>query len=203
MARPKATTDDQAFAAGVGARLNALRTEKGLTQAAFAQQCGLEFSTVRKWLGPNPSTVPTAKHVAKIAGQFDVPTDRILLGDDDRNAPLATQVGRHVSDRVFAELDVGNFESVLRDLLHGAKGGEQMLEYLVGVAIKDVRRNEAWLRTKSAVGAELSRLASTDFPEFEGLVEILNRFFSAPAPDGEIIRWENATFRQPKRRTSR
>lgn len=99
-------------------RLILARQRRGLTKTALARAVGVEPRSVQAWESDASDTVPTRRHLERIAEELRFPTDFFLAGDVDLVAPSAVSfraVSRLAAYRRDIALSTGTFGIMLAE----------------------------------------------------------------------------------------
>lgn len=97
-------------------RLILARQRRGLTKTALAKAVGVEPRSVQAWESDASGTVPTRRHLDKIAEELRFPTDFFVAGDVDFVAPTAVSF-RAVSRLAAYRRDIALSTGVLGIML--------------------------------------------------------------------------------------
>ncbi|MBF4501688.1 helix-turn-helix transcriptional regulator [Savagea sp. SN6] len=65
-----------------GKRLNALREQRNLSMSAFGEAIGTSASRIKDW--EQGKNAPSAAWIAKISDRFNVSTDELIIGKEER-----------------------------------------------------------------------------------------------------------------------
>lgn len=113
----------------IGPKIKALRTERHMTQAEFAQRLGVTKSAVSSY--ENGSRLPSYDILLKIARIFRVSTD-VLLGNSD-NTSITLDVTKLTGQQVLLlsklieDLESGNIaQTVISSIPEGVKKVEEI-----------------------------------------------------------------------------
>ena len=136
----------------IGSRIEALRQEKGLTQAALAKQMSVKRETIVQWES-NSRDLKTAATV-KLADFFNVTCDYILRGIEAENVDVHKQLG--LSDAAINALHQMN--------QHPDVGGDPNIINVINILLEEML---VQIHTKRLQTDGYALLAITEFLEFE------------------------------------
>ena len=113
----------------IGPKIKALRTERHMTQAEFAQRLGVTKSAVSSY--ENGSRLPSYDILLKIARIFRVSTDALLGNSDNTSITLDVTklTGQQVLllSKLIEDLESGNIaQTVISSIPEGVKKVEEI-----------------------------------------------------------------------------
>ncbi len=96
----------------IGARIQAVRRERGLTQDDFANQIGVSRSAVAQWETGRAGQV--TGNLSRLAAVLDVSVEYLMDGDDKRAAGEVRQGDELALLRLYRECDPDDRQMLLR-----------------------------------------------------------------------------------------
>ncbi len=96
----------------IGARIQAVRRERGLTQDDFANQIGVSRSAVAQWETGRAGQV--TGNLSRLAAVLDVSVEYLMYGDDKRAAGEVRQGDELALLRLYRECDPDDRQMLLR-----------------------------------------------------------------------------------------
>jgi transcriptional regulator with XRE-family HTH domain len=96
----------------IGARIRAIRRERGLTQDELADQVGVSRSAVAQW--ETGRTGQITGNLSRIAGVLEVNVEYLMAGDDKRAAGEVRQGDELALLRLYRECDPDDRQILLR-----------------------------------------------------------------------------------------
>lgn len=96
----------------IGARIQAVRRERGLTQDDFANRVGVSRSAVAQWETGRAGQV--TGNLSRLAAVLDVSVEYLMYGDDKRAAGEVRQGDELALLRLYRECDPEDRQMLLR-----------------------------------------------------------------------------------------
>ena len=96
----------------IGARIQAVRRERGLTQDDFASQVGVSRSAVAQWETGRAGQI--TGNLSRLAAVLDVSVEYLMYGDDKRAAGEVRQGDELALLRLYRECDPEDRQMLLR-----------------------------------------------------------------------------------------
>ncbi len=96
----------------IGARIQAVRRERGLTQDDFASRVGVSRSAVAQWETGRAGQV--TGNLSRLAAVLDVNVEYLMYGDDKRAAGEVRQGDELALLRLYRECDPEDRQMLLR-----------------------------------------------------------------------------------------
>lgn len=96
----------------IGARIRAVRRERGMTQDELADQVGVSRSAVAQW--ETGRTGQVTGNLSRIAGALGVNVEYLMVGDDKRAAADVRQGDELALVRLYRECDPEDRQMLLR-----------------------------------------------------------------------------------------